>query len=136
MSRIETIGNATLSRYQRYRLRKKGIVVETPPRKRGYRQSVEHIEKRKRTGEAHYNWAGNAISEKGGRKRALRLHPKIGPCINCGNQKAERHHKDGNTANNDPSNITPLCRRCHMDADGRLASVRARFVEMNKCAKK
>lgn len=75
------------------------------------------------SGEAHYAWQGDAVSEKGGRKRALRLFPEIGHCIKCSAEKAERHHKDGNTANNTPGNIEALCRRCHMEADGRLAEV-------------
>ena len=124
--RCEKIGDATLylSRYQRYRLRKKGFVVETPPRKRGYRQSPEHVEKRKRVGSEHYNWQGDAVSVKGGRKRALRAFKAIGPCTKCGDPKAERHHKDDNTANNDTSSIAILCRRCHMETDGRMEKVR------------
>ena len=86
-------------------------------------QTAEHVEKRKRIGAAHYAWQGDAVSEKGGRKRALRLFPEIGPCVRCGNAKAERHHKDGDTANNAPSNIEALCRRCHMWDDGRMAKV-------------
>lgn len=129
------IGDATLylgmSKHQRYRLRKKGVAVPFAPRKRGYRQSAEHVAKRIRTGESHYRWAGADVSEKGGRKRALRMYRVIGSCVRCGSAKSERHHKDGNTANNAPSNIEPLCRRCHMAEDGRLAA----FVEMGKCTK-
>ena len=77
-------------------------------------------------GPKHPGWKGDAISVKGGRRRALRLYPEIGPCIRCSSVKAERHHKDGNTANNSPDNIEALCRRCHMEEDGRLASVRKR----------
>lgn len=126
--RREVIGDATLylglTRSQRHRLRQKGIEVPTPPRRRGYRQSAEHVEKRTRTGPSHYAWQGNSISEKGGRQRALRQFAEIGPCTTCGALKAERHHKDGNTANNCPDNIVPLCRRCHMEADGRMEKAR------------
>lgn len=79
---------------------------------------------RERVASEHYNWRGDNVSEKGGRKRALRLYPDIGPCSKCGAAKAERHHRDDNTANNDPSNIAILCRRCHMDEDGRLEIAR------------
>lgn len=48
-----------------------------------------------------------------GHKQALKLFPNIGPCIECGNAKAERHHIDDNPLNNVPSNIKALCRRCH-----------------------
>lgn len=34
----------------------------------------------------------------------------------------ERHHRDGDTANNEAANIAFLCRRCHMEIDGRLAA--------------
>lgn len=68
-------------------------------------------------------WKGDAVSVKGGRTRALRAYRDIGPCSKCGAEKSERHHVDGDTSNNDPTNIAILCRRCHMDADGRLAAV-------------
>lgn len=133
MTRIEHIGDATpMNRWKRYRLRKKGHDIPTPPRKRGYTQTTEHIAKRKRCGSDHYGWLGDSVSTKGGRTRALRAFKNIGPCIECGNPKAERHHKDDNTANNDPDNIAVLCRRCHMVADGRLA----KFTEMAKCPRK
>ena len=48
-----------------------------------------------------------------GHKQALKLFPNIGPCIKCGNPKAERHHKDENPLNNAPDNVEALCRRCH-----------------------
>ena len=126
--RIERIGDATLTiedaellpRYVRYRLRKKGVNVPFVPQKSGFRQTQEHIEKRTRRGSDHYAWQGDLVSERGGRNRALRLYPKIPPCERCGNEKSERHHRDGNTANNAPDNIAPLCRKCHMEVDGRL----------------
>lgn len=92
--------------------------------RKGYKQTPEHIAKRKRFGEAHPNWKGNDISVRSGRSRALRLYPKVGPCVLCGNARAERHHLDENTANNEPSNIVILCRRCHMSSDGRLDQFR------------
>ena len=48
-----------------------------------------------------------------GHKQALKLFPHIGPCVECGDEKAERHHIDDNPLNNDPANIKALCRRCH-----------------------
>lgn len=119
------IGDATLfeglSKYQRYRLRKKGVAVPfLPLGPHGYKQKPEHVEKRKRTGAEHHSWLGDGVSERGGRTRALRTYPDIGSCSKCGAPKAERHHKDQNTANNDPSNIEILCRRCHMQIDGRM----------------
>lgn len=70
-------------------------------------------------GAANGKWRGDNIKMHSGHVRAQRLYPDIGPCTKCGAQKAERHHKDGNTANNDWSNIEVLCRKCHMLTDGR-----------------
>ena len=50
---------------------------------------------------------------KAGRSRALRKFPAR-PCERCGTAKAERHHKDENTLNNDPSNVEFLCKPCHL----------------------
>lgn len=96
--------------------------------KKGYKQSKEHIERRKRFGKEHHSWKGESVSEKGGRTRALRLFKDIGPCSICGNPKSERHHIDGNTANNYSSNIEITCRKCHMAIDNRLS----KFVKMAK----
>lgn len=65
-------------------------------------------------GADHHAWKGDEISRRSGRSRAYRLYPEIGPCARCGAAKAERHHRDGNTKNNTPSNIEPLCRACHV----------------------
>jgi hypothetical protein len=56
-----------------------------------------------------------------GRREAEKRYPIEGLCENgCGRPAADRHHIDGNTANNAPENIRRLCRRCHMKLDGRL----------------
>lgn len=85
-----------------------------PGPKPGFKQSAAHIEKRKRWGADHHAWVGDAVTPKGGRHRAKRLYPDIGPCQKCGDPKAERHHIDENTANNAPENIAILCRGCHV----------------------
>jgi hypothetical protein len=87
---------------------------------KGYKQTPEHIAKRIKRGPDHHHWQGKRVSVRGGRARALRLYPDIGPCELCGNPRSERHHVDENTANNEPSNIAIICRRCHMRTDGRL----------------
>ena len=66
------------------------------------------------------NWKGDNIKPHSGRGRAYRLFSTKQPCSVCG-VKAEIHHKDGNPCNNDPSNIDWLCRKHHMEADGRMA---------------
>ena len=71
------------------------------------------------SGEKHYRWKGDAAKPAAGRDRARDLFP-LGPCERCGKPGVDRHHKDENTLNNGPENIQILCRRCHMEVDGRL----------------
>lgn len=54
-----------------------------------------------------------------GRSQARRLFPQDEPCVECGATRSERHHIDGNTFNNAPSNIRRLCAKCHIRADRR-----------------
>lgn len=89
----------------------------------GKKQSESHIANRIMSGENHANWKGNAVSDKGGRRRAERMYPQVIPCAMCGSKNSERHHVDGHTSNNAPSNILFLCRRCHMEMDGRLEAL-------------
>lgn len=50
-------------------------------------------------------------------------------CERCDQRKPlERHHIDEDTGNNKPENLAALCRRCHMEVDGRLAA----FVTLPK----
>lgn len=100
--------------------------------KKGYRQSPDHVRNKAAavTGEGNGQWTGDAASPNAGHLRAARMYPDPGMCTGCGKKRAERHHKDGNPANNDPSNIDFLCRRCHMEADGRLG----RFRRMARAA--
>jgi hypothetical protein len=87
--------------------------------RRGYKQTAEHIRKRFVNGSP--NWKGDAASQKAGRTRALRTHPVPAECERCGGAKRlDRHHKDGNTLNNERDNIAFVCRRCHMILDGRI----------------
>lgn len=95
--------------------------------KKGYKQSPEHIAKRIKRGKEHPNYK-DTITEKSGRSRALRMYPDIGPCVICGSCRSERHHKDGDTTNNAESNILIICRKCHMNKDGRMQ----KFIELSK----
>lgn len=46
--------------------------------------------------------------------------PLADTCERCDTSPAvDRHHIDGDPLNNVPSNIQSLCRRCHMEVDGR-----------------
>lgn len=106
-------------------MRKAGKVVA--PMKvgvcKGYKQTPEHIEKRKRFGTQHPAWVGDNACVKTGRTRALRKY-SARPCSVCGSEKAERHHIDGNTLNNEAENIVFVCRKCHMTKDGRIEQAR------------
>lgn len=74
-----------------------------------------------RKGERHYRWKGDGASNEAKRMRAQRIYG-LGRCERClRNRATDRHHKDGNPGNNDPSNVEKLCRKCHMTVDGRLA---------------
>jgi len=121
---------------RRYRARKRGedIPKQKPGPKLGYKQTNEHISKRIVSGEAHANWIGDAVSEKSGRSRAQRIFKEIGPCVLCGKLKSERHHIDANTANNEESNILIVCRKCHMEVDGRLKRSQQRLLESKQKA--
>lgn len=84
-------------------------------RARGVRPAAEMV------GEGHPNWRGDAAKTHVKRVRAHRVIPELGPCEKCGAPARDRHHIDGDTGNNVPENLTALCRRCHMEVDGRLA---------------
>ncbi len=59
-----------------------------------------------------------------GHWRARQKYPVIGNCERCVEKPAtDRHHKDGNTLNNDRSNVAFLCRKCHMEEDGRMETL-------------
>lgn len=69
--------------------------------------------------EKNGNWKGDNCTLQNGRMRAEHWY-KIGKCEICGREAIDRHHKDDNQLNNNPENIQPLCRSCHMRADGRM----------------
>ena len=61
-------------------------------------------------------------SERAVARRAYSLEGVL--CERCGEEPAkDRHHIDGNTAHNARANLTFLCRRCHMEVDGRKAAL-------------
>lgn len=64
------------------------------------------------------NWKGDDIVLHNGRLRARRWFGTHRPCEMCG-KSGENHHKDGNPLNNNPENIQSLCRKHHMEIDGR-----------------
>jgi len=74
--------------------------------------------------ENNSNWSADTTKQSTGRMRAERWYPNQ-PCSVCGSY-GERHHIDGNTFNNETDNIAFLCRKHHMEVDGRLAKVKSK----------
>lgn len=70
-------------------------------------------------GESHYAWKGDDARDETKRARIQKTFI-LGACRMCGEIATDRHHIDGKPGNNDINNIIPLCRRCHMQIDGRL----------------
>lgn len=68
-------------------------------------------------------WSTAEITPNSQRRRARKLYQGLGDCELCGKPAVDRHHKDGNTGHNAFDNIQNLCRRCHMEVDGRLAKL-------------
>jgi hypothetical protein len=92
---------------------------------RGHHHSEESKEKERQShlGEKNGMWKGDNITENSGRRRARARYDLV-KCELCGEDATERHHRDGNTANNDPPNVQLLCRRCHMIEDGRMNNLK------------
>lgn len=83
-------------------------------------------------GESHHRWSQHPTVMTG-HKRAQRLYPTVQPCEVCGSPRSERHHKNGNTADNRRRNIAWLCRKHHI-AEDRLELLQERCRKMAKAA--
>lgn len=101
---------------RRYKARKRGEYVEplSPGVPKGYKQTPEHVAKRSKWGPDHPQWRGDDVLPRSARARATRRFKQLGPCVECGDPKSERHHIDRNPANNESANILVLCHGCHM----------------------
>lgn len=73
-------------------------------------------------GQDHPSWRGAMASDNSKRHRAWRRF-SLGPCERCGNPGTDRHHRNGNL--DDLRDIAILCRRCHMQSDGRLERLKS-----------
>lgn len=127
---------STSSQRYRARLRGEDVPCLKPGLPPGHKKSAEHIAKiqqyarspevRKarrlaKMGVLNPNWKGSAISANAGRYRARSWHGHLhGTCADCGEPSIDLHHLDSNPINNGVSNILALCRRCHMNRDGRF----------------
>lgn len=78
-----------------------------------------------RRGEESGAYKGSRAKKRSSRVRAI-VKYVCDICESCSKPACDRHHKDGNTYNNEPENIAILCRRCHMLADGRLEKLHDR----------
>lgn len=83
--------------------------------------------------EEHPGWKGDKASKAAKNLRARKWFDITGMCERCGVEPAcDRHHKDGNPGHNERSNIAFLCRRCHMEVDGRLE----RLIEIGQSGRR
>lgn len=94
------------------------------------RKGVEHKFKR---GADHYLWKGDSATDHTKRRRAENWYPEKRKCQRCGKDAYDRHHSDGNLNDGTPENILFLCRRCHMETDGRLNKFKNAMGGRGKC---
>lgn len=75
-------------------------------------------------------WLGDGATEQSARRRSKYVIRSLEGVTcehdGCIAPALDRHHIDGNTHNNDPSNLRCLCRKHHMVEDGRLARLHER----------
>jgi hypothetical protein len=64
------------------------------------------------------SWKGDAITFMSGRDRARKIYGQK-PCEQCGKEKTDIHHIDGNPVNNERSNVMFLCRKHHVAIEKR-----------------
>ena len=109
-----------------------GIGVKDQRGKRNHTDAEKAHLSMIRKGSKNPNWKGDNVEKDIGRDRARRMYPVRFPCEVCGSGPTDRHHKDDNPLNNSPSNIAFLCRRHHMEADGRLRDLVSSGASRNK----
>lgn len=88
------------------------------------RHQTEEAKAGIRSGMLGVHWKGDNASQGQGNIRAIKLFPILGKCELCERNATDRHHKDGNTLNNEPTNIQRLCRKHHIFLDGRLMNLK------------
>lgn len=98
----------------------KGTVGVMKPNKTSYKKGQHYspnteFQRGDNLREANIKWAGDNITEQGGRLRA-RLWYEAKPCEVCGDSYLiHRHHIDRDTKNNEPDNIQFLCPKHHKE---------------------
>lgn len=73
-------------------------------------------------GPNHVRWIQDASDHL--KQDRVRRKFTLGTCINCGRPGNDYYFKDGNNDNLSSDNITYRCRRCTMQADGRLENLK------------
>lgn len=102
--------------YRELRRQKRSARMMGNARARGRIPSARFMERvRDRWGEKNPAWKGDAASLNAARTRAQRRFPITGDCETCGAPAEVRHHRDENPLNNVATNISFLCRACHMN---------------------
>lgn len=96
---------------------------------RGWNLRAENPDRPTVRGENHPCWKGNSARSETKRARAQRAYA-LESCEKCGEPATDRHHIDGDTGNNERTNIMLLCRRCHMEIDGRLSNFRSHSASL------
>jgi hypothetical protein len=73
-------------------------------------------------GEGNHQWKGDDANPGTQRRRVQRSIDLTDVwCQFCEDSPAvDRHHIDGDAGNNEENNLALLCRRCHMELDGRM----------------
>ena len=79
-------------------------------------------------GEKNPAWRGDKVKQRSGNARALRKFPMKDICEQCSNKADVRHHKDEDTANNEPGNILFLCHKCHNGIHKKERDKNGKFV--------
>ena len=130
----------TASEYaQRVRDRRNGIDVPKLKTgiKPGFKQAAAYIEERKKKvprGPASAQWLGDAAKFKSIRERPRKMIPSLEGklCERCGAPAEDRHHKDEDVYNNDPSNIELLCEPCHIRNHGNIPRKHLGFKKVGR----
>jgi hypothetical protein len=71
-----------------------------------------------------HNWKGELASESSKRQRGRRKYKIKDKCERCGRKAKDVWHKNNNLDDNSEENLQSLCRRCRMELDGTLDSIK------------
>lgn len=75
------------------------------------------------------------VTQRRGQQLAHELYPDMDNCEMCDKPAYDIHHKDKNRLNNNRSNVMFLCRKHHMEIDGRLEILKQNGIISGKLQK-